>query len=99
MIKPILFASIAWLWSEALYRLSRARLAILKNWKGASSSLPNAVFRVRAEEERIRSRKAGARDRLHAWESKLTRRFVERPFSVDPPVHAGGHTAKAAAGG
>ncbi|EIG62282.1 hypothetical protein Bra1253DRAFT_07190 [Bradyrhizobium sp. WSM1253] len=57
MIRPL---PLLWLWSEALHRLSRARLATLRNWKNASSLLPNVVFRVRAKEERDKVAQSGS---------------------------------------
>ncbi|WP_368508564.1 hypothetical protein [Bradyrhizobium lupini] len=77
MIKPILFASIALALIGGAVQAQQGAPCNPqdKNWKGASSSLPDAVFRVRAEEEREKVAQAGVRDRRHAREAKLTKRL------------------------
>ena len=81
MIRPNLFASIALALVGGAVQAQQGTPRNPQKLESASGSLPNVVIRVRAEGKGTRSRKAAVRDRLYAWEAKLTRRFVERPSS------------------
>lgn len=63
MIRPILFASVASVLVGGAVQAQQGGPRNPQNWKGARSSLPNAVFRARAEEQRDKG--------THAREAEL----------------------------
>ncbi|MCK1323847.1 MULTISPECIES: hypothetical protein [unclassified Bradyrhizobium] len=80
MIKAILFASFALALVGGGVQAQQGAPRHPQKLEKSQQLATERGFSRRAEEERDKVAQAGVRDRLHAWEAKLTRRFVERPF-------------------